>query len=83
MPGLAVAYRARLGGAIAAALLVPLCLASILSGFAGGSFGDSALGAGQIAVQAAIVASTAVLVTLAGGQVATALHGRSLTSVAS
>src|SRR5262249_47508387 len=53
--GLAVAYRGRIGGTIAAGLLVPLCLASILSGFADGSFGDSALGTGEIAVQAAVV----------------------------
>ncbi|HEX5248192.1 MAG TPA: hypothetical protein VFW14_00870 [Gaiellales bacterium] len=80
---LAVAYRGRLGGTIAAGLLVPLCLVSVLSGFADGSFGDSALGAGEIAVQPAIVVATAVLGTLAGRQVATALRGRSLTSVAS
>lgn len=81
--GLAVAYRGRIGGTIAAGLLVPLCLLSILSGFADGSFGDSALGAGEIAVQAAIVVATAVLASLAGRQVAAALRGRSLTSVAS
>ena len=80
--GLAVAYRGRIGGTIAAALLVPLCLVSVLSGFADGSFGDSALGAGDVAVQAAIVVATAALGTLAARQVATALRGRSLTSVA-
>lgn len=76
--GLAVACRGRIGGTIAAGLLVPLCPVSILSGFADGSFGDSALGAGDIVVQAAIVVATALLGALAARQVATAIRGRSL-----
>jgi hypothetical protein len=80
--GLAVAYRGHVGGTVAATLLVPLCLVSILSGFADGSFGDSALGAGDIAAQALIVTATAVLGALAARQVATAVRTRSLNSAA-
>jgi hypothetical protein len=81
--GLAVAYRSRLRGTIAAGLLVPACLVSILSGFTDGSFGDRALGAGDVAVQAWIVVATAALGALAARQVATAVRGRPLGRAAS
>lgn len=80
--GWAVAGRGRIGGTIAACLLVPLCLVGILSGFADGSFGDSALGAGDIVVPAIVVAA-ALLGALAARQVATAIRARSLSSLAS
>lgn len=76
MVALAAGYRGRPGGTVAAGLLVPLCLVSILSGFTDGSFGDSALGGGEVAVQVAIVITTAVLGALAARQVGAELRGR-------
>jgi hypothetical protein len=76
--GLAAAYRGRLGGTVAAGLLVPLCLVSIGSGFTDGSFGDAALTGGDVAVQVWIVVATAALGALAARQVAAAVRGRSL-----
>jgi hypothetical protein len=73
----AAAYRGRPGGTVAAGLLVPLCLVSICSGFTDGSFGDSALNGGDVAVQVWIVVATAALGALAARQVAAAARGRS------
>ena len=71
----AVAWRGRRAGTLAAALLVGIGVASVLSGFGDGSYATS-LTVVQRAVQIVLVTATSLTIPVAASQVAAAVRQR-------